>query len=70
MTIIHGTLGWTILAPAAREYAVLPVGVAMMMPVEKEKVDKCVCDVTCDNWLTISLNSGHRTSIALYKQVR
>ena len=28
-----GTLGWTILAPAAREYAVLPVGVAMMIPV-------------------------------------
>ena len=29
---IHGTLGWTMLAPAAREYAVLPVGVAMMIP--------------------------------------
>lgn len=29
---IHGTLGWTIDAPAANEYAVLPVGVAIMTP--------------------------------------
>lgn len=32
VTIIQGTLGWTMLAPAAKEYAVLPVGVAIMTP--------------------------------------
>lgn len=31
---MQGTLGCTMLAPAAREYAVLPVGVAMMIPVQ------------------------------------
>lgn len=32
VTIMQGTLGCTILAPAASEYAVLPVGVAMIIP--------------------------------------
>lgn len=35
VTTMHGTLGCTILAPAASEYAVLPVGVAMMIPERK-----------------------------------
>ena len=35
---IHGTLGWTMLAPAASEYAVLPVGVAMMIPTERRRI--------------------------------
>ena len=36
---MHGTLGCTILAPAAREYAVLPVGVAIMMPaIDREQI--------------------------------
>ena len=32
VTIMQGTLGCTMLAPAANEYAVLPVGVAIMIP--------------------------------------
>ena len=32
---MQGTLGWTMLAPAAREYAVLPVGVEIMIPAKE-----------------------------------
>ena len=35
VTTMQGTLGWTMLAPAAREYAVLPVGVEIMTPAKK-----------------------------------
>ncbi len=41
---IHGTLGWTMLAPAASEYAVLPVGVAMMIPtVQRRRIMVELC---------------------------
>ena len=77
VTIIQGTLGWTILAPAAREYAVLPVGVAIMIPglvcdMSLEWLaNNCTCNVyqmqsacTCTNSnITISLNRGHFTPI-------
>lgn len=33
-----GTLGWSIEAPAAAEYAVLPVGVEIIKPVQKFKI--------------------------------
>lgn len=36
---IQGTLGWTIEAPAANEYAVLPVGVAIIIPINNESIN-------------------------------
>lgn len=41
---MQGTLGCTILAPAAREYAVLPVGVAIMIPTMC-KVNKIIMNI-------------------------
>ena len=37
--MIHGTLGCTIDAPAAAEYAVLPVAVATIKPEKNRKVE-------------------------------
>ena len=45
---MQGTLGWIMEAPAATEYAVLPVGVEMMRPVKAtEQTLSCVCVCVC-----------------------
>ena len=45
---MQGTFGWIMEAPAATEYAVLPVGVEMMRPVKAtEHTLSCVCVRAC-----------------------